>query len=222
MKAIVIVAMVLVASGCAGNRPKSVYQRIGPAAVSRVAGKAFRLDVAETPKFVLFTGGTRAGMTVGMLFGPIGALVGYEAAMTSARTHGAALVGEDGIADPVVALSDHVRQTLADRYGGHEGDSTLTVIVAVDRWSLRKDVLVFSASVRLVDAAVDKPLAMGDCRYTNADDPDHPTGDALLADQGKRLKAEIDKAVATCADAFDREVFPALEPDAPSAGHSGE
>lgn len=207
---IAAVAILVLLAGCASNRSASKYSPVDPALGRVLHDRGVYLLVAPTPDFRRMTGGDQATMTVGILFGPIGAGIGAAAAIEHARSAGRAIVKENEIADPSLRLVDRVREMLAAKYDSANTDSGATVTVSVDNWALAKDRVLFRASVVIANAADEvkkpaKPLAKGVCEYESASNG--PTAEALLANRAAELKKELDTALEHCAEEFRTKFF---------------
>jgi hypothetical protein len=207
-----LAAVAVLASGCGNNPPKGKYVPVDASAAQLLQGSHVQLLVKPTPGFRHFTSGDQAAMTVGMLFGAIGGGIGAAAAIKHSENAGQALVAENGISDPAPLLSEKVRDMLTTKYGSVIGDSSRTVTVAVDFWSLTKGNVVFGASVVVAEAQAGTsrktpPLASGECRYRSASGDGAPSEDDLLANHAEKLKAELASALDHCVGEFGQKLF---------------
>ena len=201
-----LIVMTFFLGGCASNPPSSKYTPVDAATARMLHGQSVRLLMKPTPGFVHYTKGDQATMTIGILFGPIGGVVGATAAMKHSQSAGQALAIEKGIPDPTPLLSEKVRDMLATKYGSEIGSAGQAITVSTDHWALAKGVVVFNASVS-VGGDGKKPLALGQCRYRSSTGTNAPTEDDLLAGQTEKLKAELDKALDRCIEEFQQKLF---------------
>lgn len=203
-----LIVMTLLLDGCASNPPSSKYTPVDAATAQMLHGQSVRLLMKPTPGFVHYTKGDQATMTIGMLFGAIGGVVGATAAMKHSQIAGQALVVEKGIADPTPLLSEKVRDMLATKYGSEIGGAGQAITVSTDHWALAQGVVVFNASVSVGETADGKkPLALGQCRYRSSNGTNAPAEDDLLAGQAEKLKAELAKALDRCIEEFQQKLF---------------
>jgi len=202
-------------AGCASGPPKGKYKPIASEAIAGIANGHYVLKTAPTPDFVQMTGGDQATLTVSMLFGAVGGVVGLAAVRANAKARGQALVVENAIPDPTLRLTERIGAILSAKYGSTAGASDYELDIGVDNWAIGKDNVLFFASATLIDARTKRELASGKCRYSNENAPAKPSLDQLLGSKAEGLKREIDKGIDFCADAFDREVFVAGAASAP-------
>jgi hypothetical protein len=202
-----LATLMLVLDGCASNPPSSKYMPVDGATAQLLRGRDVQLLMKPTPSFVHLTTGDQATMTVGMLFGPIGGVVGATAAIKHSQRAGQALVIENGIPDPTPLLSEKVREMLMARYGSVIGNSDYAVTVSTDRWALAKGVVVFNASVSVGTTDGREPLALGQCRYRSAIGANALAEDDLLASHAEKLKAELATALDRCVEEFRQKLF---------------
>ena len=211
MKRVWLFGLSLVSRAALTNPPSSKYRPVSAGAADAIRRKSVQLLVMPTPKFVHFTGGDQAAMTVGMMFGALGGGIGAAAVLSHAQSEGQALVLENGIPDPTQELTEKIRNMLVTKYGSSIGDSSYAVTIATDSWALTKDTVVFNASVKLTDgkptAAKSVPIAIGECRYRSPDEKDRPSADELLANHAEKLKQELSGALAHCVEDFQQKLF---------------
>ncbi|WP_067279817.1 hypothetical protein [Mitsuaria sp. 7] len=67
--------------------------------------------------------------------------------------------------------------------------------------------VMYSARVRLIDAATKTVVAEAGCRSVPSDDKNAPTYDELLADKAALLKSHLAKAAAECVDQVARDTL---------------
>jgi hypothetical protein len=167
----------------------------------------------EKPSFAAMTAG-KAG------FGLLGAM-----AMMSA---GNAIVQENGIADPAIAIADQLKGVLKDKFAvqvsdapvHQNGDDLAQICTANPDADLILDVrtlnwsfayfpttwnryrVIYSASIRLIDAKNRTVIAEGFSSRVPKETPDAPTKDELLANHAQLLKEELNKGAQQCVQEF--------------------
>jgi hypothetical protein len=223
-----LASLLLLATGvgaCAGQ-----YERITTASAAGLKGRYVAARVRSPPLF-------RAEQP-GIIYplGAVGAILAEAAAERFAREH--------PIVDPAPRMAQQLTDYLRRRHGLHlaatngpagradpnqivgaRASDDLVVEVWTDAWALSPIVpyprkrtkyrLEYSASLRLVDAKIDRvvdgrrglPLARGSCSYISKQKLGVATYDEFLAEGARRLMAELDVAMAFCTDEFRSKVL---------------
>jgi hypothetical protein len=168
------------------------------------------------------------------MFGMIGAFTMIGA--------GNRLVGEDQLVDPALAIAARLSTDVANRIkpasitplanqdsssedalARAAGGKGVVLDVETTGWGYMYFSLdwshyraIYSARVRLVDAATGKVIAKTRCNIDPDKDATSPTGDEMLANKGERLKAMLAADGDQCLASVEKDLFGAPEP-APAA-----
>lgn len=212
MRTMILAVALTVVTGCAVQKPMT------PGVAGSLKGKQGVTVPGRQPGFTAMTAGKA-------MFGAIGA-----AAMIA---EGNEIVRRTGIEDPALKLGADLAQALSRGLGATvaapsapinrvdpatigqffpKADFVLEVqtvdwsfVYFPSDWSRYR--VIYVARARLIDPKTKQVLAEGTARHVPEKTPDAPTYDELLASNGARLKAELNKSAAKCYEQLLRDTF---------------
>ncbi|CAB3859501.1 hypothetical protein LMG26854_03396 [Achromobacter aegrifaciens] len=207
-------AVVLTLGACTTVKHAPISQD----SLSKLEGKSIVSARYGQPDFTAFTAGKAAFAMLGA-----GAMV----------TEGNAIVKENGIEDPAIAISAGLQNKLASlknttavqASGVAAKDDVATVVAASQGGDFVLDVktltwmfnyyptdwahyrVSYTARLRLIDAATKTVVAESACAGVQGDDENPPTKDQLLENGAGLLKDYLAKAGEACTEVLARDVL---------------
>ncbi len=203
LSALVTAMLVACASG-----PRSSFKVRDPNGFAQTRAQNLSLRTANGQAFAVSAPVDKAALTVGVLFGPIGGMIGAATTAARMQKRGAELMSEFDLSDPAKAIAHQLRERLAANHPNTPLVDGVWIEIRTSNWTLANNELLYSSQFTLQQRGENKPIASGNCYYASGKPKatDHPT-EFLLTDNAAPLKALFTTAATHCASYVAEQLF---------------